>query len=109
MVYVKSTEVSVLNQLTERLEGFPVNGVVAILEDTLSHARSYSVPFVLDLEVIANSWLSESEEYVLNSHKVEDLEELHDTIHYLQPDGPGTQVYYTYLDDDSGVIHLTED
>lgn len=109
MVYVKSTEVSVLNELTERLEGFPVNGVVAILEDTLSHARSYSVPFVLDLEVIANSWLSESEEYVLKSHKVEDLEELHDTIHYLQPDGPGTQVYYTYLDDDSGVIHLTED
>lgn len=109
MVYVKSTELSVLNELTERLEDFPISGVVAILEDTLNHARSYVFPFALDLEVIANSWLSESEEYVLKSHKVEDLEELHDTIHYLQPDGPGTQVYYMYLDDDNGVVHLTED
>ena len=108
MVYVKSTEVSVLNELTERLEGFSVNGVVAILEDTLSHARSYSVPFVLDLEAIANSWFSETEDYVLNSHKVDDLEELSDTIYYLQPDGPGTQVYYMYLDDDKGIIHITE-
>lgn len=109
MVYVKSTEVSVLNQLTEKLKGFPVNGVVAILEDTLSHARSYRVPFVLDLELIANNWLSETEDSVLKSHNVDDLEELSDTVYYLQPDGPGTQVYYMYLDDDKGIIHITED
>lgn len=109
MLLLKSTEKEALDKLTEGHSGLTVRLAMFVLEDTLNYAKGLGVPFALDIDAIKNAWFEESESYVLEKHEVEELEDLNDIIYYMQPEGPGGDVYYMYLDDDNGVYQITDE
>ena len=73
----------------------------AVLDDLLSNGRKEPSYFIVDFDRMKHAWLEEDIQYVLDTYKVEKLEELDDILYMLTPSYLPGKVVYMHFDEQS--------